>query len=75
MSDIILDTLKVSQNPPSRAQIEKKELPTSGTPMSDFVIDGLKRMGTPSRAQLDVKTSPQSNTPMSDLILDTLKVS
>ena len=42
-SDVVLDTLKVSQNPPSRAQVEKKELPQSGTPGSDAVLDVLKK--------------------------------
>jgi hypothetical protein len=50
MSDVILDTLKVSQNPPSRAQLEKKALPTSGTPISDVIIDGLKKVGGKSFA-------------------------
>jgi len=33
------------------AQIDKKESPQSGTPVSDFFIDGLKKVASPpSRA-------------------------
>jgi hypothetical protein len=44
MSDVIIDSLKMGQNPPSRAQVGKK-LPQSGSLMSDAVIDGLKVTG------------------------------
>ena len=35
ISDSIIDTVKFVANPPSRAQVDKKELPTSGSPVSD----------------------------------------
>ena len=31
----------------SRAQLEKKELPQSGNPVSDFTLDGLKHIINP----------------------------
>jgi hypothetical protein len=44
---------------PSRAQIEKKETPQSGTPASDAVLDGLKGVtNPPSRAQVEKKGLP-----------------
>ena len=57
MSDAIIDTFKMIQSPPSRAQLdqnapqnaapvtkeaEKKTLPQSGTPSSDAIIDTFK---------------------------------
>ena len=61
MSDVIIDSLKMGQNPPSRAQVaanpaeaNKKGLPQSMTPMSDVIIDSLKMgQNPPSRAQLE----------------------
>ena len=63
MSDVIIDSLKMGQNPPSRAQTSsdaalteanKKGLPQSMTPMSDVIIDSLKiSQNPPSRAQLE----------------------
>ena len=51
VSDFFLDGLKKMASPPSRAQLEKKEMPTSGSPVSDFFLDGLKKMASPpSRA-------------------------
>lgn len=32
MSDAIIDTFKMIKNPPSRAQLEKKEEPKAGMP-------------------------------------------
>jgi hypothetical protein len=49
VSDFTLDSLKHIISPPSRAQLDKKELPQSGVPVSDFFVDGLKK-GVPSRA-------------------------
>lgn len=47
MTDKIIDTFKMIQDPPSRAQLEKKEMPKagwpqSGTPMTDKIIDTFK---------------------------------
>jgi hypothetical protein len=61
MSDVIIDSLKMGQNPPSRAQVEKK-LPQSGSLISDAVIDGLKASGKMLFA--DRNAQPQSGTPM-----------
>jgi hypothetical protein len=61
MSDVIIDSLKMGQNPPSRAQVEKK-LPQSGSLISDAVIDGLKATGKMLFA--DRNAQPQSGTPM-----------
>ena len=36
--------------PATMAQIDKKELPQSGMPVSDLFIDGLKKIAMPSRA-------------------------
>ena len=55
---------------------EHKELPQSGVPVSDFFIDGLKKVASPpSRAQLEHehKELPQSGVPVSDFFVDGLK--
>jgi hypothetical protein len=44
VSDFFIDGLKKVASPPSRAQLEKKEMPTSGSPVSDIFIDNLKKM-------------------------------
>jgi hypothetical protein len=43
--------------PPSRAQIDKKELPQSGTPGSDLTLDVLKKVSGMGFAQKEVKES------------------
>jgi hypothetical protein len=54
VSDFTLDSLKHIINPPSRVQLDKKELPQSGMPVSDFTLDGLKHLvNPPSRVQLE----------------------
>jgi hypothetical protein len=40
------------------AQLDKKELPQSGMPVSDLFIDGLKKIAMPSRAQVEKKELP-----------------
>ena len=59
------------------AQTEKKELPQSVSPVSDFFTDGLKKMASPpSRAQLEKQEQakpPQSGNPISDAVLDTIR--
>ena len=58
MSDVIIDTFKMVKDPPkksseaqidSRAQVDKKGLPTSGTPMSDVIIDTFKMVKDPPK--------------------------
>lgn len=69
VSDAIIDTFKMVKNPPSRAQLESKEMPKagwpqSGTPMTDKIIDTFKMIqDPPSRAQVDKKDSTKSGTP------------
>jgi len=72
MSDAIMDTFKMIQSPPSRAQIDStKKLPQSGSLVSDAVIDTLKV--TAHVAGKDRESKPQSGTPVSDKVIDTLK--
>ena len=67
-------TTKANNPTHNMAQVDKKELPQSGVPVSDFFIDGLKKVTTPpSRAQLDHKELPQSGVPVSDFFVDGLK--
>ena len=58
MSDVIIDTFKMIKDPPSRenkaqvesrAQMDKKGLPQSGSPMSDAIIDTLKMVKDPPK--------------------------
>ena len=46
-------------------------MPTSGSPVSDQFLDGLKKMT--SRAQIEKKEMPTSGSPVSDLFIDQLK--
>jgi len=38
--------LKKMASPPSRAQVDSKEMPQSGSPVSDQFIDGLKKLAS-----------------------------
>ena len=58
MSDVIIDTFKMIKDPPSRdskvqidsrAQLDKKGLPQSGSPMSDVIIDTFKMVKDPPK--------------------------